>query len=160
MVPQVEAESSALNRDYGIMQQKYEELLNRRESAELSRRADVSSEELQFRIIEPPLVPTEPSGPKRLLFYTVVLILGFAAGVGIAFLISQLAPVLVRAHQLSILTSYPILGSVTHLDISNINKQNRLKIFIFSASSGLIVFLYMLLMGAEALNINIIQRIL
>jgi len=160
LVPQVEAESSALNRDYGIMQQKYEELLNRRESAELSRRADVSSEELQFRIIEPPLVPTEPSGPKRLLFYTVVLILGFAAGVGIAFLISQLSPVLVRAHQLSILTSYPILGSVTHLDISNINKQNRLKIFIFSASSGLIVFLYMLLMGAEALNINIIQRIL
>ena len=160
LVPQVEAESSALNRDYGIMQQKYEELLNRRESAELSRRADVSSEELQFRIIEPPLVPTEPSGPKRLLFYTVVLILGFAAGVGIAFLISQLSPVLVRAQQLSILTSYPILGSVTHLDISNINKQNRLKIFIFSASSGLILFLYMLLMGAEALNINIIQRIL
>ena len=50
LVPQIEAESTALNRDYGITKQKYEELLQRKEAAELSRRADVSSEELQFRI--------------------------------------------------------------------------------------------------------------
>ncbi|MCP3428484.1 XrtA system polysaccharide chain length determinant [Opacimonas viscosa] len=154
LVPQVEAESTALNRDYGIMQQKYEELLNRRESAELSRRADVSSEDLQFRIIEPPLVPQKPSGPKRLIFYTAVLILGFGAGTGLAFLVSQFSPVLVRAHQLTTMTTYPILGSVTHIDIDNITKKNRFKIIVFSLSSGAILLMFIGLVGLEILNIN------
>ncbi|MEC9427759.1 MAG: XrtA system polysaccharide chain length determinant, partial [Pseudomonadota bacterium] len=70
LIPQIEAESSSLNREYGVTKQKYEELLSRRESADLSRRADVSAEDLQFRIIEPPLLPKRPSGPNRLIFYT------------------------------------------------------------------------------------------
>ena len=53
LIPQIEAESTALNREYGVTKQKYEELLSRREAADLSRRADVSAEDLQFRIIEP-----------------------------------------------------------------------------------------------------------
>ncbi len=53
LIPQIEAESSALNRDYDVTKRKYEELLSRKESADLSRRADVSAEDLQFRIIEP-----------------------------------------------------------------------------------------------------------
>ena len=34
LIPQIEAESSSLNREYGVTKQKYEELLSRRESAE------------------------------------------------------------------------------------------------------------------------------
>jgi Uncharacterized protein involved in exopolysaccharide biosynthesis len=43
LIPHIEAESSALNREYGVTNAKYEELLSRRESAYLSRAADVSA---------------------------------------------------------------------------------------------------------------------
>jgi polysaccharide chain length determinant protein (PEP-CTERM system associated) len=155
LIPQIEAESSALNRDYGITKRKYEELLSRKESADLSRRADVSAEDLQFRIIEPPLLPKRPSGPNRIIFYTAVLILGFGAGIAMAFLVSQLKPVLIRPKQLLNVSDYPIWGTVTHLNIEQINKTNRYRLIIFLMSSGTIVAMYSVLIAAEIMNIDL-----
>lgn len=160
LVPQIEAESTALNRDYGITKQKYEELLRRKEAAELSRRADVSSEELQFRIIEPPLVPDTPTGPKRLMYYTGVLVLGFGVGIALAFAISQLRPVLVRGRQLTTLTSFPVLGAVTHLNLKQIQRRNRMRVFVFILSSGAIVTMYAILLAAELAHVNLVERFL
>ncbi len=156
LIPQIEAESTALNRDYGITKRKYEELLSRRESADLSRRADVSAEEMQFRIIEPPLLPTSPSGPNRAIMYTAVLLLGFGAGIGLAFLVSQLGPVLVRPKQLLQLTDYPIWGTVTHLNIVQIKKKNRIRVAVFALSCGTIFALYGILVGADIMNIDLV----
>ncbi len=158
LIPQIEAESTALNRDYDILKKKYEELLARREAADLSRRAEVSAEELQFRIIEPPMVPNKPSGPHRIILYTVVLILGFGTGIGLAFLISQLSPVLVRPKQLLRLSEYPVWGTVSHLEFERINKKNNRRLLVFLASSGAIVMIYGVLIAAEIMNINIAER--
>lgn len=155
LIPQIEAEQASLNRDYGITKKRYEELLTRRESADISRRADVSAEEFQFRIIEPPLVPSEPSGPQRLMLYTLVLLIGFGVGVGIAFLLNQLSPVLVRARQLRELTDYPVWGTVTHLEIESIGKENKRRYVVFAASSLALVFIYGALMAAELMNLNL-----
>jgi len=160
LIPQIEAESSALNREYGVTKQKYEELLSRRESADLSRRADVSAEDLQFRIIEPPLLPKRPSGPNRLIFYTAVLILGFGSGIGIAFLISQLNPILIRPKQLLNVSDYPIWGTVTHLNIEQINKTNRNRLLVFLLSSGTILAMYGALVAAEVMNIDLFGGLL
>ncbi|GFD90329.1 chain-length determining protein [Tenacibaculum sp. KUL152] len=158
LIPQIEAESTALNRDYDIMKKKYEELLARREAADLSRRAEVSAEELQFRIIEPPLVPNKPSGPHRIIFYTVVVVLGFGAGVGLAFVFSQLSPILVRPKQLLRLSDYPVWGTVSHLEYEKINKKNNRRLLVFIASSGAIMMIYCVLVAAEIMNINIAER--
>ncbi|MCW8091265.1 XrtA system polysaccharide chain length determinant [Alteromonas sp. ASW11-130] len=155
LVPQIEAELASLNRDYGITKSRYEELLSRRESADLSRRAEVSAEEFQFRIIEPPLVPNKPAGPNRVLLYTLVLLVGFATGIGIAFLVNQLSPVLVRANQLSDITEYPVWGVVSHLHADAITKKNRTRMAVFAASSGVIVVMYGFLVSAEVLNIQL-----
>ncbi len=155
LIPQIEAEQASLNRDYGITKKRYEELLTRRESADISRRADVSAEEFQFRIIEPPLVPTEPSGPQRLMLYSLVLLIGFGVGIGIAFLLNQLSPVLVRARQLRELTDYPIWGTVTHLEIEGIAKDNKRRYVVFAASSLALVIIYGALMAAELMNLNL-----
>jgi len=160
LVPQVEAEASALNRDYGITKQKYEELLSRKESAEISRRAEVSSEDLQFRIIKPPLVADRPAGPARIIFYTASLILGFGLGIAIALLLSILTPVLVRGQQLSDITGFPIWGAVTHLDANRIRRQNKIRIAIFFASSSAIVLLYAILVTAEVLNIDLASKVM
>jgi len=160
LIPQIEAESSALNRDYDVTKRKYEELLSRKESADLSRRADVSAEDLQFRIIEPPLLPKRPSGPNRLIFYTAVLILGFGSGIGIAFLISQLNPILIRPKQLLNVSDYPIWGTVTHLNIEQINKTNRNRLLVFLLSSGTILTMYGALVAAEVMNIDLFGGLL
>ena len=160
MIPQIEAESSALNREYGVTKRKYEELLSRRESADLSRRADVSSEDLQFRIIEPPLLPKKPSGPDRLVFYTGVLLLGFGTGIGIAFLVSQLSPILIRPKQLLNVADYPIWGTVTHLNIEKINKTNRTRLILFVLSSGTIITMYGVLVAAEIMNLDLFGGLL
>ena len=160
LIPQIEAESSALNRDYDVTKRKYEELLSRKESADLSRRADVSAEDLQFRIIEPPLLPKRPSGPNRLIFYTAVLILGFGTGIGIAFLISQLNPILIRPKQLLNVSDYPIWGTVTHLNIEQINKTNRNRLLVFLLSSGTILAMYGALVAAEIMNIDLFGGLL
>lgn len=160
LVPQVEAEYTALNRDYGITKRKYEELLSRRESADLAQKADVSSEDVQFRVIDPPLAPLTPSGPNRLIAYTAVVFIGFGAGLGIAFLISQINPILIRGSQLTTLTSYPVLGVVSHLNVKGIRKVNRARILVFVFSSGVILMLYGALMATEIMNIDIISRVL
>ena len=160
LIPQIEAESTALNRDYGITKRKYEELLSRKESADLSRRADVSSEDLQFRIIEPPLLPKRPSGPNRLIFYTAVLVIGFGSGIAVAFLISQLNPILIRPKQLLNVSDYPIWGTVTHLNIEQINKTNRTRLIVFLLSSGTILAMYGALVAAEIMNIDLFGGLL
>ena len=160
LIPQIEAESSSLNREYGVTKQKYEELLSRRESADLSRRADVSAEDLQFRIIEPPLLPKRPSGPNRLIFYTAVLIMGFGSGIAVAFLISQLNPILIRPKQLLNVSDYPIWGTVTHLNIVQINKTNRTRLIVFLLSSGTILAMYGALVAAEIMNIDLFGGLL
>ncbi|MCF2947763.1 chain-length determining protein [Paraglaciecola aquimarina] len=159
LVPQVEAERTALNRDYSITKRKYEELLTRKEQSDLAQKADVSNENVQFKVIEPPLVPQNASGPNRMLSYTIVLALGFAAGIGIAFLISQLNPVLIRASQLTLLTNYPVLGTVSHLNKEQIKKTTRKHLLIFLTSTFLIVGLYGMLIAAEIMQLDIHGRI-
>jgi hypothetical protein len=159
LVPQVEAERTALNRDYNITKRKYEELLSRKEQSDLAQKADVSNENVQFKVIEPPLVPQNASGPNRSFNYTIVIALGFAAGIGIAFLISQLNPILIRASQLTLLTSYPVLGSVSHLNKAQIKKVSRKHLLIFLTSTFLIIGLYGMFITAEMMKINIYGRI-
>lgn len=160
LVPQIEAEGIAKNRNYGIIKNKYEELLTRKEAADISKRAEVSSEELQFRIIKPPLVPPAPTGPKRFIFYTGVLFAGFGAGIALAFLMSQLTPVLVRGHQLSSITGFPIWGVVTHLEIESIKRKQRFRAAVFFASSSAIFFMYLVLVATDTMNINILSKVL
>jgi polysaccharide chain length determinant protein (PEP-CTERM system associated) len=159
LVPQVEAERAALNRNYEITQRKYIELLSRKEQTNLAQKADLSSEDVQFKVIDPPTTPQTPSGPNRLIQYTTALLFGFGAGLGLAFLISQLNPLLIKPNQLTVLTSYPVLGAVSHLNKAHILKVKRTRLLVFLLSSGMILGMYGVLMTAEIMRFNIYVRI-
>ncbi|MBN7820361.1 XrtA system polysaccharide chain length determinant [Bowmanella yangjiangensis] len=150
LIPELEAELTGLNRDYGITKSKYEELLQRRESAQLSRKAEATSDDVQFRVIDPPLLPTKPSGPARIIFYSLVLIVGFGSGLGIAFLVSQINPVVVNYKQLIEHFKTPVLGLVSHRNAEKLNQQNRQRLIIFAMSSSVLVFGFVLLVWIEA----------
>ena len=151
LIPEIEAEFTGLNRDYDITKSKYEALLARRESAELSRRADASEQDVQFNVIEPPRVPLTPSGPNRGLFYTIVLIGGIGAGIFMAFLRSLISPVITRASQLQSISDFPIFGVVSHTDKSAILKQVRMHLVYFALLSGGLLLCYAALLSNEVL---------
>lgn len=149
LIPDIEAKRTALNRDYGITKRKYEDLLGRKESADLSRKADLSAEDVQFRIIEPPVVPLSASGPKRPLLYTAVLIVSLGAGMAMAFLFSQINPVIMNGSQLSKITGRPVLGAVTDINLAEINKRDKRRMLVFVASTTVIVGIYLVFMVSE-----------
>ena len=149
LVPQIEAEAQGLNRDYEITRDKYLELLTRREQAELSRKAEATADDVQFRVIDPPTLPTKPSGPFRIIFYTLILIFGFGAGLGVAFLVSQISPVVLTASQLKNSFGIPVFGSVSHTDMTAIRSSQKRHMLVFTASSLCILFVYIGLVWAD-----------
>lgn len=151
LIPQIEAEYAALNRDYEINKSNYELLLSRREAAEMSRRVDSSESELKFRIIDPPRVPMEPAGPDRISFYTVVLFFGVGAGVALALLRNLISPVLTNSLQLRSISNFPVFGIISHTNKQTIVRQVRLHFVYFVLLSGMLVSAYVGLVANEVL---------
>ncbi|HEY9550571.1 MAG TPA: XrtA system polysaccharide chain length determinant [Kiloniellaceae bacterium] len=112
-VPQVEAEFQRLNRDYNIIKARHDELLSRRESARMSRSRDAVGQEVQYRMIDPPVVPNQPIGPNRPLFLTAVLVVAVIAGVGIGLVLVMLDTSFSSMTELRDYTGLRVLGSVT-----------------------------------------------
>jgi polysaccharide chain length determinant protein (PEP-CTERM system associated) len=112
-IPEVEAELSRLNRDYEINKQQYDTLLQRLESAKISEQAEQSSENVKFRIIEPPMVPVKPSGPMRMQLNLLVLFAAFAAGIGLAVLLALLHPRIATRELLEKIAGVRVIGAIT-----------------------------------------------
>ncbi len=114
VLPQIEAELARMTRDYDVQNAQYQSLLQRLEIAELSESAE-QSEEVQFRIIDPPILPDNPVAPNRPLLLAAVLVAGLGLGGGIAFLANQMKPVFQDATLLREFTGLPVLGVVMGL---------------------------------------------
>ncbi|WP_371375715.1 XrtA system polysaccharide chain length determinant [Thalassotalea aquiviva] len=112
-IPEVDAEFMSLNRDYSIVKKRYEELLNRQESAQLAQQAERSTEKIQFRVIDPPKFPIEPTGPKRTLFAILAFVASIVLGLGLSFLLNSINPKVISASQLTRETNLPIFGIVS-----------------------------------------------
>jgi polysaccharide chain length determinant protein (PEP-CTERM system associated) len=161
-IPEVEAELSALNRDYNITLEKYNELLNRRESVQLSQNAEINADSFQFRVVDPPRVPTKATGPNRILFHSAVLGGGLMFGLGLAFLISQIRPVFFDTRQLNQVTGLTVLGSVTKLHSVDIIKKTRRNGFLFIFCAIGLIGLYGIILGLQinpALNQKLVNHI-
>jgi polysaccharide chain length determinant protein (PEP-CTERM system associated) len=137
--PQIEAEFAQLNRDYGIHKKNYEDLVARRESASLSGELEGSSGSVDFRLIDPPRASQKPVAPNRLLLLPLALIASLGAGLGIAFVLSQLRAVFFDARAVRNTIGLPILGvvSLVRSEATRARESRNLKKFGL-ASSGLL----------------------
>jgi len=141
-LPSVEAELANLNRDYEINKGLYVDLVKRRESSDLAYKAEQTGDELQFKIIEPPIVPLIPVSPNRVLLTTLVLISAIAGGVGIALLYEQLNPTYYTRQQLIDNISLPVLGSVSMYWSDSERSKRKLEILLFTLILLIILFAY------------------
>lgn len=113
-LPEIEAKSQDIDRDYDVIKTNYDELVKRRESANLSQAADDRADRTQFRIVDPPEVPIFPSFPNRALLFTVVTLLGLAAGIGTPIAVARIQPTFGSPSRLREL-GLPVAGAITYV---------------------------------------------
>jgi polysaccharide chain length determinant protein (PEP-CTERM system associated) len=111
-VPEIEAQLAQLNRDYLVNKDNYQKLVERRESARLSGDLTSATDMLAVRTIDPPTVPSRPAGPNRLRLFSLVFAAALAAGIAVAFLMSQVRPTFLSQSTLRETTGLPVLGSI------------------------------------------------
>ena len=131
VIPEVEAQLSKLNRDYEVTRGRYLDLVERRESTQLAQDAGQSSSDITFRIIEPPIVPSSPSGPKRLLLLAGVFVAALGAGLGWGLFRYLLHPTFLDSRQLRSETGFPVLGSASLYLSPEHRKKRRLQLVSF-----------------------------
>lgn len=108
-----QAKLAQMSRNYQATKMQYQKLLNRLYSARLSGQVQRQATPVDFRIVDPPDVPAQPSGPKRFALMVMALIAALAAGAGFAFVLSQLRPVFINRKSLAEVSGLPVLGSVS-----------------------------------------------
>lgn len=140
VAPQVEAELARLTRDYGVTKVQYEELLKRLETARISGTAE-QSEEVDFRLIEPPTAAFEPVTPRPLLLLG-VLLAGLGAGGLLAVLLDQQDPVVVGLGPWKKLGNVRVLGAIRDMyaDQSRLVMRSEMMRFGVCCLALLLVF--------------------
>ena len=88
--PAVAAEANRISRDYEVLEDQYDDLLNDREEMRLRGQVETERSAFQFEVIDPPTAPRNPAAPNRPLLLLGVLIVGLGAGAGAAFVLGQL----------------------------------------------------------------------
>lgn len=141
-VPEVEAELARLNRDYEVNKTQYDELLQRRELAYMAQEADQSEDDVKVKIIEPPRVPLLPTGPNRLLFSSIVLLVGLGIGGGLSVVLSQMNPRIIDVPDLKDITGLPVIGVVSMSSSPLHRQQRRYELMAFSAALAGLVLVY------------------
>ena len=112
LIPEIEARLAKLNRDYEVTNKRYLKMVERRETARLSQAVGETGSNINFRIISKPEVPTEPSGPDRMLLMSLIFAAALAAGLAWGFLKYIMQPTFIFLRQLSNQIDLPVLGTV------------------------------------------------
>lgn len=142
IIPEIEAKLAKLDRDYEITRERYLKLVERRESAQLAQDVGQSGSNINFRIMEPPRVPLEASGPDRILLLSTVLLAAMSAGLGWAFLMYLMQPTFISTSQLKDKIGIPVLGSVgLYLSVEH-KRERKLQLTSFLSVFSLLVCSY------------------
>jgi uncharacterized protein involved in exopolysaccharide biosynthesis len=86
LTPVREQQLTSMQRDYDLLRQHYGDLLKKEQESQLATNLEKRQEGQQFRLADPPNLPTGPSKPKRLKISLIALAAGFAFGCALAFL--------------------------------------------------------------------------
>jgi polysaccharide chain length determinant protein (PEP-CTERM system associated) len=149
-----EASLAELMRDYQVNRDIYQDLLKRRENARVSMNLDKENQGLTFKIQEPAILPTSPSGLRFFHFLVLGLFLGIMIPVGLVVAIIQVDPRVRQSHILSQRYQLPIVTPVPHLwsprEVEVFNNEMGRGALLVSGTLGLIVLVLLLRMTGIA----------
>ena len=152
----VESEEKQLNRDYGLVKSQHQKLLASLESARMTHDVDTRAGAVRFRVVEPPRVPTKPSGPPRVLYSSAALFVGLGIGMVLAFFLSQLRPTFDDRRSLNEVTNLPVLGSVSMVWTSEQVKKRRRRHYAFVLTLFLLLSIYGVVSTVFVLDVDLV----
>ncbi|UTW54156.1 XrtA system polysaccharide chain length determinant [Kordiimonas sp. SCSIO 12610] len=151
-VPEIEAEEQRLSRDYNSIRQQYNEFVNQQQDLEIRRGVENSGDAVALNVVEEPTRPSRPSGPPRLLYMVGSLLGGIVAGIGVAFMMSQLRPVIITVEQLRAQFDLPVLGNVTKTLSDEENRKRSIELVFFVGTSLLLFGTFAALLAFDFLG--------
>ena len=158
-VTSLEAERRDLMSDYQIVKKNHAVLEGRLEASNLGRKADSTSDNVRFRVVDPPRAPTIPSGPNRVLFSTLVLLGGLAIGFGVAFLMSQFRPTFDERQMLSDTLGIPVLGSVNMVWTTDQIRARKVRNVSFVLTLSGLLLTFGVVLALYQFNIELLPRL-
>ena len=155
----LEAERRDLQSDYEIVKKNRGVLEGRLEASNLGRKAESSSDNVRFRVVDPPRAPTVPSGPNRVLFSSLVLLGGLAAGFGVAFLMSQFRPTFDERQNLSDTLGIPVLGSVNMIWTTDQLRARKVRNVSFVLTLSGLLLTFGVVLALYQFNLELLPRL-
>lgn len=139
MAPQVEQELAQLNRDYDIHKKEYDQLVSRRESANMSAQMESVAGVADFRLIDPPKAPTTPAAPNRTMLMPLAGLIALIFGGALTVLLDQIRPAFFDSRVLRETMGLPILGSVSVTPNPERKRRDRRSKWLFAGGVGSLV---------------------
>lgn len=87
LTPVREQQLADVVRDYNLSKQNYEDLLSKKTQSELASNLEHQQQGQQFRIVDPPSLPTKPTSPNRIRISLGGLVVGLCLAMGLTVLI-------------------------------------------------------------------------
>ncbi len=139
---EVNTKYTDLDRDYSIIEANYQELLKSREAARLSQDVNNAQQIIAFRVVEPPQRSMLPVAPNRLLFNSLVFLVGLGGGMAAAVFLSLNAGTFTISDELTAEFGIPLLGAVTRLQNAIEAQHTKDSVIALSAALALLLVCY------------------
>ncbi|MBO9516971.1 MAG: chain-length determining protein [Porphyrobacter sp.] len=129
--PELATEAQRINRDYDVLRQQYDKLLQDREELRLRGEVKTEREAVKFQVVDPPTTPRKPVAPNRPLLLVGVLMAGIVGGCAGAFALGKVRSVFATTAGLERATGLPVLGAISQnvTDQVRLLRRRRLKYF-------------------------------
>ncbi|MBU1933025.1 MAG: hypothetical protein KKC66_03895 [Candidatus Omnitrophica bacterium] len=137
--------TDAFARDLGVNQTIYNMLLQRLETAKISKSLEASKEGTRYTVLDPPRLPLEPIKPNK---FMVVLMGGFLGGVlgaGLILLLELLDNSFLGVDEAKALLDRPVLGAISKImtleDMAKEKAKRTMRLGITISASAAFVFI-------------------
>lgn len=111
--PELAGEAQRINRDYDVLRQQYDKLLQDREELKLRGQVKTEREAVKFEVVDPPTTARAPVAPKRPVLLLGVLVAGICGGCAGAFALSRIRSVFATTAGLERAMDLPVLGAIS-----------------------------------------------
>jgi len=114
--PTVQQEFKALTRDYQTALNFYNELLKKRDEAQMATELERRQQGENFRVLDPPSFPERPSFPSRRLFTLAGLAAGLGLGAGLAYVAESRDKSLRKLQDVEVYLGLPTLAVIPSME--------------------------------------------
>ncbi len=137
-IPSVESEWVSLSRDYETQQEAYKDLLAKSELAKLA--ADLERRQVgeQFRVIDPPRVPANPSSPDRTRLSALGTVASLFLGLGLAAFVEVRDSSFRATSEVVEVLALPVIASVPYVE-SDADRRRQLGVRVLLSGTATIM---------------------